>query len=115
MGYDAAGSIINSYSTGAASGNSNVGGLVGYNDNGIIANSYWDTDTSGPNNGLGTGLTDGQMMSLSSFIGWDISDQSGQATVWRIYEGHTYPLLRSFLTPATVTASDAVKTYDGFA
>ncbi|WP_249975204.1 MBG domain-containing protein, partial [Vreelandella olivaria] len=39
--------------------------------------------------------------------------QGGTDTVWRIYEGHTTPLLRGFLTPVTVTANDATATYDG--
>ena len=29
------------------------------------------------------------------------------ASTWTVYEGHTYPLLNSFLTPLTVTATAA--------
>jgi len=34
---------------------------------------------------------------------------------WRIYEGHSAPLLTAFLTPLKVTASPDSKTYDGLA
>jgi hypothetical protein len=34
---------------------------------------------------------------------------------WMMYDGHTAPLLRSFMTPLTVTANNAIKTYDGLA
>jgi hypothetical protein len=36
---------------------------------------------------------------------WDFSG------TWVMYEGHTYPLLQSLMTPLTVTANDASKTY----
>jgi filamentous hemagglutinin family protein len=124
------GTISNSYmSGGTVTGGSNVGGLVGYNDsvNGaIVSSNFWDTTTAGVANGIGydttalgatdvgaTGLTSAQMMQQSSFTGWDFTN------TWRIYDGHTTPLLKSFLTPVTVTASgingNFTKTYDGVA
>ena len=33
--------------------------------------------------------------------------------MWRIYDGYTYPLLRSFLSPLTVAANNISKTYNG--
>jgi hypothetical protein len=33
--------------------------------------------------------------------------------VWRIYEGYTAPLLRSFLTPLTITTNNSTITYNG--
>uniref|UniRef100_UPI002636F145 two-partner secretion domain-containing protein n=1 Tax=uncultured Azonexus sp. TaxID=520307 RepID=UPI002636F145 len=45
--------------------------------------------------------------------GFDISTSGGSSAVWRIYEGSTTPLLRTFLTPLTVTADSGSKTYDG--
>jgi hypothetical protein len=48
------------------------------------------------------------MQQQSSFSGFDFSS-SGD---WRIYEGHTTPLLRTFLTPLTITASNVTKVYD---
>jgi hypothetical protein len=56
------------------------------------------------------------MMQASSFASWDISKTGGSGAVWRIYEGHTAPLLRSFLTPLTLSdATDASETYNGSA
>lgn len=40
---------------------------------------------------------------------WDLTN------IWVVYNGFTSPLLRSFMTPLTVTASNAAKTYDGLA
>jgi filamentous hemagglutinin family protein len=54
-----AGSINNSYSTGAVSSSYTGGsnffneGAIGVNDDGTIANVYWDTQTSGKSEGLG--------------------------------------------------------------
>ena len=48
-------------------------------------------------------------------MGWDIANTGGTSAVWRIYEGNTYPLLRSFLNPLTVSANDNRKAYTGFA
>jgi filamentous hemagglutinin family protein len=109
------GSISNSYATGLVTGNNTLGGLVG----GVagaptVTNSYWDTQTTGQNSsaGGGTGKTTAQMQTQATFTGFDFTT----TPVWRIYEGHTAPLLDSFLTPLTVTANNAAsKTYDGLA
>lgn len=63
------------------------------------------------------GKTTEEMQTLTTFsdAGWSISANGGEDTVWRIYDGQTYPLLRSFLTPLAITANDATKTYDGLA
>jgi hypothetical protein len=50
------------------------------------------------------------MKTLATYSGWSIDDAGGTTSVWRIYDGYTYPLLRSFLTSATATYT---KTYDG--
>ncbi len=118
VGYNA-GSISNSYSNGSVSGSgSNVGGLVGTNNQGTTTNSYWDetVNSSLADNGLGTGETTAEMETLSTFNGWSIS-QSGTGTpsgntTWIIYQGITYPLLKSSLTPLTVTAKNDVTTYN---
>jgi len=117
VGGNSGGTIINTYASGSVSGSSDVGGLVGYNDNGgTISNSFWDTTTSGqtaPEPGA-TGLTTAQMQTASSFTGWSIATTGGSGDVWRIYEGNTFPLLISFLTPLTLTdAPDATVTYNG--
>ena len=42
------GDVRNSYATGSVTGSGeDVGGLVGFDDEGTITNSYWDKDTSG--------------------------------------------------------------------
>jgi len=88
--------------------------LIGVNNSGTVNNGYWDTQTSGQaTSSGGTGKTTAEMKQLASFTGWDISASGGSNAVWRIYAGQSAPLLRSFLTPATITASAASKTYDG--
>ena len=114
-------SITNSYAMGKVTGTNNVGGLVGVNDHGTITNSFWNTTTSGQaaSDG-GTGKTTAQMMQLSTFSSWNtatpktIANTGGSGAVWRIYEGHTAPLLTCFLTPVTLTdAPDVTTTYNG--
>jgi filamentous hemagglutinin family protein len=111
------GTVSNSYATGSVTtsgvsdGSVNAGGLIGINDDGgTVSNSFWDTDTSGLSTSSGgTGLSTQQMQSQSNFTaaGWDF------ANTWVMYEGYTYPLLRSFMSTLTVTVNDASKTYDG--
>ena len=101
------GPVSDSYSTGSVSGTTSVGGLMGSSTN-TVSNSYWNTQTSGqPTSPGGTGLTSAQMLQQSNFISWDF------ANTWIVYNGLTDPLLRSFMTPLTVTANDAIKIYDG--
>ncbi len=116
-------SISNSYATGRITGTSNIGGLVGIiNNTGSVSvnNAFWDTQTTGQSNGVGTGSSAGvtgkttaEMTQLATFTGWDISGTGGSTAIWRIYEGNTAPLLRSFLAPLTVTANNISKTYNG--
>ena len=110
--------LTRTYSSGAvvATGTlySEAGGLVGQASNSTVTSSYWDTDTSGqPFSAVGTGLSTAQMRQAASFEGWDVSDAHNTGTTWRIYEGHTAPLLRGFLRPLTLTQADASKAYDG--
>ncbi len=112
VGYSS-GTISNSYATGSVRGGSYAGGLVGVNY-GSVNDSYWNVETSvqGSSDG-GVGLGSLAMLQQASFGAWDIAGTGGSSAVWRIYEGRTTPLLRSFLTPLTVTADDVTKTYDG--
>lgn len=82
----------------------------------VATNSYWDVQSTGQIRSTGenfsvggTGLTTVQMQQQSNFAGFDF------ANTWRIYEGQTTPLLKSFLTPLTVTANSQAKTYGGIA
>ncbi len=103
------GTITNSYATGSVSGTTYVGGLVGIND-GIVTNSYWNITSTGQTSSAGgVGLTQAQMTSAASYDGWDFDN------TWVVYEGHTAPLLRSFMTALTVTVDygeGATKVYD---
>ena len=110
------GTVSNSYSTGRV-GNGTFapeifGGLIGNNTNGAagtVSNSYWNTETSEQiaSDG-GSGLSSAQMLVKSNFNSWDF------AGTWVMY-GNTDPLLIADMTPATVTANAATKTYNGAA
>ncbi|TXT34785.1 MAG: hypothetical protein FD135_5215, partial [Comamonadaceae bacterium] len=141
VGYNSGGSLSNVYATGSVSGNYNVGGLVGYSwgsisnayasasvtgsssvgglmgsNAGTVTRSYWNTTTSGQSTSAGgTGKTSAQMMQSATFSGWDMATSGGSTAVWRIYEGHTAPLLRSFMTSLTLENADASVTYNGTA
>ncbi|HLA28434.1 MAG TPA: YDG domain-containing protein [Syntrophales bacterium] len=116
--------ITNSYSTSTVTLNdgNNVGGLVGYNDGNI--NSSYSTfvgslvgfdGSAGGIDIFSRIVNSSQMKTPGTFNDWDIADAGGSSAVWRIYAGETYPLLRMFLTPATVTANNGSKTYDSTA
>jgi filamentous hemagglutinin family protein len=115
--------ISSTYALGQVSGNSNAGGLIGYSW-GNISSSFWNIDANPGLSGMGfdgsisstvSGRTLADLMNMDTFAGWSIDDQGGTASLWRIYQGYTTPLLRGFLAPVTVTAdlSGAGKTYDG--
>ncbi len=134
------GEISNSYAKANVTGGY-TGGLVAYNSGGIIASFFANTDVDGNpiNTGLNTvGMSDGsasidhisggrswvQLSDIDTFTtevttaggtAWDLSDVGGDGSTWRIYDGYTAPLLRSFLQSVTVTtdASTGNKTYDG--
>ena len=107
------GQVAQTYSSGQVSGTNTTGGLIGANS-GTVSQSYWDTDASGQSSSAGgTGKSSAQMKQADTFAGWAIATTGGSSAVWRIYEGDTAPLLRSFLAPLTVTANNASKTYDG--
>jgi len=126
-----AGTINNAYATGKVAQNPLAGGLffggglVGDNGTGTINNSFWDTTSTGRANAVGVnagtknantaGKTTAEMKQMATFngAGWNISNTGGSTAIWRIYEGNTAPLLRSFLTPLTVAASSFTKTYNG--
>ncbi len=93
-GWDNPGSIVRSYSTGMivseAGGYSNYG-LVGRYQNGQIYDCYWDTSSSGTNNGGPTnaiGLSTAAMQQQASYQNWNFD------TLWQISEGTDYPRLR---------------------
>lgn len=112
---------LNSYATGAVTGGSTVGGLIG-NNWANLTGLYWSSASSGQANGIGTNsggslsisnLNAAQMNKQSNFNGFDFSSASAP---WIIYEGYTAPLLKSFLSPLVVSVglpTVASKVYDG--
>jgi hypothetical protein len=124
VGDNDGGTVSNSYATGSVTGSgasgSAFGGLVGGN-NATVSNSFWDITTSGQASSAGgTGMSTAQMQTQANFTsatsangnvnpGWDF------ANTWVMYSGYTFPLLRSFMTPLTVTANNATTTYSGSA
>ena len=126
LGNNFSSTVENSYATGQVTktlGNEmTFGGLVG-RSGGTIKNSYWNKDTTGQGAAVGDatgtltqvqGLTTAQMKQGASFVGFNIDGQGGTAKVWRIYEGNTAPLLRSFLTQADISATaNQTKAYNG--
>ncbi|MGK5058479.1 YDG domain-containing protein [Janthinobacterium sp. LB2P49] len=119
VGLSMGGTVENTYATGMVKGETSKGALIGTNFS-LVKNSFWSStaDASGIGNGGGAqtnvrALSDAQLHSKSSFDGWDMATGAGSGAVWRIYEGQTAPLLRSFLTALTVTSDAVSKTYDG--
>lgn len=131
VGYNINSSVNQSYAIGKVTGSFAVGGLVGQNYfqssyKGLVQNSYWDTQASGQSSAVGInhgtvirlkGLNSSQFKNLASFTNWgkSIDAQAATGNVWRIYEGQSTPLLRSFLKPVDVAIGNQTKTYDGLA
>ncbi|WP_019561925.1 two-partner secretion domain-containing protein, partial [Caldimonas manganoxidans] len=128
VGEQTGGSISQSYAAGTVSGNGSLGGLIGNKTGGTITASFYaTTDTNGNSinnggasgltwsgNGNGTAKTSAELKQLATYPAvWNIDDAGGTGKVWRIYDGNSYPLLRAFLTPLTVTANSGSRTYDG--
>jgi hypothetical protein len=118
------GSLSYTFAAGAVSGTT-TGGLVGRNYIGTVNNSFWDADSTGQSSGYGLSSgstwtdnaplyssTGSTAFQSASYIGFNISASGGSSAIWRIYEGKSYPLLRGFLAPLTVTAIDLTKGFD---
>ena len=102
------GTITASYAVGPVSGESEVGGLVGYNDQySVLASSYWASGEGVPLEGIGvddsdpaqspTSLTPVEMQLEESFVGFDfVGDPLSEPVTppdWVIVEGYTRPYL----------------------
>lgn len=121
VGYNLMGSINQSYATGWVSARSSTstaytGGLVPWSS-GTVSDSFWDLQSTGQDSSAGDGLakTTLELQEISTFAdaGWEIDDQGGTANIWRIYDGLTQPLLRSFLTLVDLEYHDLTTTYNG--
>jgi hypothetical protein len=109
--------VSNSYATGKVTTKEakNAGGLVGIvtaASTGSVTNSFWNSDaTAAAGYGsAGKGLGSADMKKASNFSAWSIASAGGSSNVWRIYDGSTTPLLRSFLTSLS---TDTSTTYNG--
>ena len=112
------GSISHSYTTTIVNGNQT--NLIGFYDSGWVSNSFYaSTDSAGnplTSTGFGgTSKTWAELTQLSTFADWgaNIDAEGGSGSIWRIYAGHSTPLLRNFLTPLTLTAGNTTVTYNG--
>jgi len=92
------GTISNCYATGAVTTGTtslDIGGLVGRDYvYGTISNCYWDINTSGMTDGVGSldpepagvmGKATAEMKQQATFAGWDFTD------TWLIMESQSYP------------------------
>jgi len=122
------GRVYYSYSLGkvTSSSSTGAGGLIGNLDS-YAYYSFWNT-TANPTlkavGGTNTaaaryanvyGKTLAELMTASTFtaVGWSLDASGGTSSTWRIYEGYTTPLLRSFLKALTVTPVATTKVYNG--
>jgi len=106
-----ASTITNSYATGSVKGGSSVGGLVGYNGNGVITDSYWNSDINtigiGSYSNVGdtsgaTGLTSAQMQDAANFVGFNFTSTPGASgNNWVIVNGDGSLYVRS--DPESIT------------
>jgi len=82
-------------------GDTDVGGLVGYSSGGTATNSFWDTETSGQATSAGgTDKTTAEMQDIATFSAatWDIVAVGGPGErnpeyIWNIVGNVTYPFL----------------------
>jgi len=94
-GWNDKGTITDCYATGSVTGGFGsryLGGLCGYNRDGTISNCFWDIETGGPDNGLGTPKTTAEMQMESTFTdaNWDFS----VVPLWHMpFEAIGYPML----------------------
>ncbi|MCE5187090.1 MAG: hypothetical protein LLF76_13285 [Planctomycetaceae bacterium] len=113
--------ITQCYAMGTVGGPANVGGLLG-TGSGSLAGCFWDTQTSGTTDGVGSvnpdptgvsGKTTFQMKTKSTFVGWDFSAADGDPADWKIQAGVDYPrLFWQPVSPAPVATPIALTVTD---
>jgi hypothetical protein len=113
--------VVNCYAFGAVTGQQVVGAgglLGGIGTTGTVTAGYFlsPADGGGPDNGIGTALTDQQMRQRSSFEGWDFGPEpeDGVADFWSIPDDVGYPaltLLDGYQPPAIAGAGTADDPY----
>ena len=109
IGYKDRGSVTNSYATGDVKGDAYMGGLAGYEyGSDRFFNCYWDIETGGPDNGIGTGLPTSEMQLKSTYTTakWNFT------YTWKICEGTNYPKLAWQVPPGDFVCPDGVDFID---
>ena len=118
--------VQNVWNTGTVTGNQKVGGIVGEADGGSIRHAVWKTGSAGQAVGAlsnGADVTtdvkvahEAQMKQAATYTDWKdehgnavVATEGGKGTPWRIYEGHTMPLLTGLMKGT----KRLEKTYDG--
>jgi PGF-CTERM protein len=96
VGYSNEGSLNRSYATGTVSGTTNLGGIVGNGYLYSIDGSYWDVGTTGQTNATGTSTG-----TTSTLIGFGDVTDTGPA-----------PEMQRFAPAATMTAFDFESTWN---
>jgi hypothetical protein len=81
--------IERNYVTGTASGSTNVGAVIGSLTSVTQANNYWNSETGGPDNSIGTGASTTEMRSQSTYSNFDFS------SVWLLVGDAYFPELRN--------------------
>jgi len=86
---------------------------------GSIVTSYWSWEIGGFLS-QGFGINSGNFNISGRYLNEmkqqaKMSNLGNFSTTWMIYEGQSNPLLRSILTPVTVSAKDTTKVYNGAA
>ena len=123
IGSNTSGTVMNSYAAGGVSGTgASRGALIGSSNANVVSNSFWDKTTSivQISAGGGLGMTTADMQTQANFTSASLANGGGDpgwdfTNTWLMYDGQTYPLLQSFMTPLSVTANSDTKTYNGIA
>ncbi len=101
VGYNYYSTVSDCYSSGTVTGSSSVGGLLGYKlGDGVVSDSFWDTETSGQATsagGVGKNTTEMQDIITFSDAGWNITavalNETNSSYIWNIVNNVTYPFL----------------------
>ena len=117
--------LQNAWNTGAVTGNQKSGGIVGEANGGSIRHAVWKSGSAGQAVGEssnGTDVTDvkvapeADMKLAATYTSWQdehgkalVATEGGKGTPWRIYNGHTMPLLTALMKGT----KRLEKTYDG--
>ena len=118
VGFHPLGSITASYSTGAVSGPSAAGGLVGAKvAEATVTSSYWDTESSGQSTSSGgvgksTSELQGPLDYTGIYANWNIDVDNAPSTgvdePWDFDTGTSYPRLHNDRDPAAPNGLTAV-------